>query len=633
MKFCLSALLLLSFLPISISCFSADNDVIPLEFFAQLPRFSDPVLSPNGKRIAYTTIKDGQPLVAIQKLLTPDDTEREPVVPISAGGMFFNWYRWANDDRLLVNVRTTAAIRGNLLNISRMGSVDRTGKDSVFFKMTPNGHGYYRQNASVISMLENDPDHILAALDDGPGSGDWAKPEVDLVNVNTGKKQRVQKNPKGVFNWIADSDGKVRIGVAYKTSGLSNDVTIYYREGDSSDWQVLQKVNYFNHDRLVPYRFDEDDNDILLVTSDSLDDIESEELDLDLYRYDLTKREVIGEYANDYRKGILSIAKKQFPNHEVEIVSQDKAKKIYIFEIYSDVQPSDYYILDLNYKSFRFLASEYPALNNKALAVMERVSYKARDDLEIPAFLTVPEGVERKRLPVVIYPHGGPWSHDTWGFDNYVQFMASRGYAVFQPQFRGSTGFGIEHEEAGYKQWGHAIQDDITDGVNWLIEQGIADPNRICILGGSFGGYAAAMGAAKTSELYRCAVSINGVLDLKKLVRDGRWMLFRSINRVMWNKQEDIKNASPYHLAEQIGKPMLLIAGDRDTVVPYKHSKVMYERLRGLKRKVEYLELEGGEHWRTNEQHEITTLRAIEKFLDRHIGETALKLSQAELSR
>ena len=156
---------------------------------------------------------------------------------------------------------------------------------------------------------------------------------------------------------------------------------------------------------------------------------------------------------------------------------------------------------------------------------------------------------------MVIYPHGGPWAHDEWGFDNYVQFFASRGYAVFQPQFRGSTGHGIHHQEAGYGQWGYAIQDDITDGVSWLIEQGIADPDRICIVGSSFGGYAAAMGVAKTPDLFRCAISINGVLNFKTFMRSQRRLLFSAINRAITKGDGDSEMASPYHMAKDITAP------------------------------------------------------------------------------
>jgi dipeptidyl aminopeptidase/acylaminoacyl peptidase len=288
-------------------------------------------------------------------------------------------------------------------------------------------------------------------------------------------------------------------------------------------------------------------------------------------------------------------------------------------KLYSDISVPQYYLLDLKEQKLVGLASEYPNLENAVLSPMEKVEYEARDGLKIPAYLTIPVNSKKEKLPIVVYPHGGPWAHDEWGFDNYVQFFASRGYAVFQPQFRGSTGFGTAFEEAGYGQWGMKIQDDITDGVRWLIDEGVADPERIAIVGASFGGYAAAMGAAKTPDLYKCIVSINGVLDLKSFHDNGRNYYFDSINRKMWNNWEDVENTSPYHLAENIQAPMLLIAGERDTVVPTAHSKKMHKRLKKLKKTSQYIELENGEHWRTNEENEIVLLKTLEAFLGEHL--------------
>ncbi len=223
--------------------------------------------------------------------------------------------------------------------------------------------------------------------------------------------------------------------------------------------------------------------------------------------------------------------------------------------------------------------------------------------------------------PAVVMPHGGPWAHDEWGFDTYAQFLASRGYAVLQPQFRGSTGYGLEHEEAGYGEWGKGIQDDITDATLWAIKEGHIDEKRICILGESFGGYAAAMGVVKEPGLYVCAISINGVLDLQTLIRDADMHLLGNIEKALLNDYNEAAAYSPYHRAEEITASLLLIGSELDTVVPVaEHSRKMHEHLRKLKKPVEYLELPDDEHWRTNEPNEIVKLQAIEDFLDRHIG-------------
>jgi dipeptidyl aminopeptidase/acylaminoacyl peptidase len=476
-----------------------------------------------------------------------------------------------------------------------------------------------------VNFIENDPDHILAALDDEPRG--WATPQVHLVNVNTGKRKRVLKNTRGVHHWIADQDGQIRIGTKIDTKFERQNVTIYYRETESSNWETLQRVDYFDHDRLSPYRFDETDPSILLVTSANLqDEQDPNEIENQLFRYDLNVRRVIGPHKDTHRKNVIKAVEKALPDVKVKIVSRDKDKNTYFFRVYSDVKAPEYFVFDIEKRTLDYVASQYPGLIDCELAPMERIMYKARDGLEIPAFLTIPVGAERENLPVVVYPHGGPWARDRWGFDNYVQFMANRGYAVFQPQFRGSTGYGIEHEEAGYGEWGAGIQDDITDGVEWLIEEGIVDPDRICIVGSSFGGYAAAMGAAKTPNLYRCVVSINGVLDLKMMIDSGRYLLFETINRTIWNDRADAESASPYHLASNITAPMLLIGSERDTIVPVKHSIRMHKKMRRLDKTVTYIELPDGEHWRTNEANEIIKFEALENFLAAQIGsERAIK--------
>ena len=620
MKIILNRLCFLVLLSFSLTTLAKDpqTQLIPVEDFAKLPSFENPQLSPDGKRIAVTLLYNDAHILIVQKLKRPHDKEKETPVIISSGEYFFNWYKWANDDRIIISIRASSYLEGNILNVTRLSSFSRhKGEEPVMFNMTPNADGIYRQQANVISWLDNDPEYILAALDD---SGQWAMPHIDKVNVYTGDKTRYFSNSMGFFDFLADKAGNVRIAIKVDTKNNRRGITLYYRETEKDSWEILQKTDYFDNDRLSPARFDEDDPNILLLTSSNMDESTSlDESEIQLFRYNLTQRKILGPYKNVRRKKIIETVEKALPETKVNIVSHDKAKQLYMFRAYSDVHPPEYYLLDLKRKSLDFIASEYPELAKVKLAKMKKVSYQARDGLTIPAFLTLPDGSDEKNLPVIILPHGGPWAEDEWGFNNYVQFFASRGYAVLQPQFRGSTGHGLRHLEAGYGQWGMGIQNDITDGVHWLIKEKIADPKRICIIGSSFGGYAAVTGAAKTPDIYCCAVSINGVLDLKKYISDGQMMLFEGINRAVWNKYSDAEENSPYHLAENIKAPLLLIASEKDTVVPLEHSKKMYKRMLKLKKKVEYVELPGGEHWRTTNSNEQIKLKAIEKFLTKYM--------------
>ncbi len=594
----------------------------PLEYFAKLPRFSKPKISPDGKRVAATIPVKGKSLVVIQKIITSGDNTKEEIVPFSAGGLHVNWYEWVNSDRLLFSLRGARFHAGELINLTRLVSSDRTNKNSLGLKMEQNKQGLYRQHVHIISFLDNDPKHVLAALDDNPYR--WAAPMVHKVNVYSGTKHRIEKNKLGVYRWIADNNGVLRVGVKHDTKSDHNEVTIYYRENAEAKWEELQNTHYFARQRLVPVRFHETDANILLISNEQLAK-ETDKHDVDLLQYDLAQRKIIGPYIDDREKAILKIVQRALDKREVELVSYDKSKNIFIYLTFSDTVPPEYYIFDLPRKSLVHLASEYPELEKVKLAPMEKLSYSARDGLTIPAFLTRPLTEQKKNLPLVVMPHGGPSSHDKWGFDNYVQFLASRGYAVFQPQFRGSTNYGLAHEAAGYKQWGLAIQDDITDGVNYLISKGIADPKRICIVGSSFGGYAAAMGLVKTPRLFQCGISINGVLDQKKYKSSIHRLLFANINQVMLNDYNDLEKTSPCHMAENIRAPLLLISAEKDTVVPVSHSRSMYKKLKKLNKAVEYIELLDGEHWRTNESHELIKFEAIEKFLKKHISTVPLQ--------
>jgi len=589
---------------------------IPIEIIGKLPVFEDPMISPSGDYVASRMMALGHQILVVQRLGGSEVPQENPAV-IKVGDSYFSWFDWANDERLILGVRDTADVAGFLLSTQRMASIGRDGKDAVIFPMERNLHGMYRQNASVLSWLKNDADHILAMLDDEPGL--WGKPRVHKVNIVTGERTLIEKNRKGYFRWIADYDGDVRIGTRYGHKFGEPHVKIYYRANSDSRWELLQDVDFFAADRFLPYGFQRNDDNILLVsTNEHRGEFDYAE---DLYRYDLTQRKITGPYQDEDFIHIQALTKRALPDRETKIVSLSKDRTVGFIRAYSDTSSPEYYLLNLNEGKLDYIAAEYPELVNFELAPMEKRSFVARDGRTIPLFLTMPLDRADSASPAIVMPHGGPWAHDEWGFDNYVQFLASRGYAVLQPQFRGSTGYGREHEEAGYGEWGKSIQDDITDATLWAIESGLIDKDRICILGHSFGGYAAAMGVIKEPELYSCAISINGVMDLERLVRDTDTGLVGDVGKKLVNDYKDTEPYSPYHRADEIKVPILLLGSKRDTVVPIQqHSQKMHQRLLELEKTAEYIELPNGEHWRTNEANELTILRAVESFLARHIS-------------
>lgn len=596
-------------------------ELLPVEHFAKLPVVSNPLISPDGKRVAMTIVSKGKPVLVVQPL--DKKLESQGRGKISVGKLHIHNYTWVNNTRLVLAVRDSARNHdGNLWGFTRLIAIDWNGQNPVGLKMQPNQDGYLRQYPKILHILPADDKHVLALLDDR--EDDWNRPHIHKVNVYTGKKTIHQPSYLGVQEWFADNEGNVLVGEKHGTRGTTK-ATTYYRANEKDKWQALQRSDYFESERLIPHRIHEEKNHVLLLSTRSRDEDDwdpVDETELELYEYDLELGKVTGPYQNEKLASISSRIRQLLPGLSVRYVSSDLNKQRYIFSVYSDSRPHTYYLYLAKQNHLMKLGREYPELDGKATATMEKYEYKARDGLRIPAFFTrpttKPPTTTKGLLPLIVYPHGGPWAHDEWGFDSRVQFFANRGYAVFQPQFRGSTGYGLDHEEAGYGQWGDAIQDDITDGVLDLVNRGVVDKNRICIVGASFGGYAAAMGLVKTPELYRCAISINGVLDLQRHLSDLSKLLFTSLERSL-NSSEDAAAFSPYHNTQWIRVPMLLIAGKKDTVVPYQHSKRMYKRLKREGKEATYLEFKDGEHWRTNEANEIKAWQAIDEFLALHL--------------
>lgn len=289
--------------------------------------------------------------------------------------------------------------------------------------------------------------------------------------------------------------------------------------------------------------------------------------------------------------------------------------------------PGELFLFDVAKKELSALVSDFPNIPASALGKVERFDYAASDGLNIPGYLTVPPGKTKKNLPLVVLPHGGPWARDDMRFDWMAQYFAALGYAVYNPNFRGSEGFGLNFREAGYKQWGLRMQDDITEGVQKLVADGVVDASRICIVGGSYGGYAALMGGAKTPDLYRCVVSYAGVADLPDLIEYDKTYTGRSsevvvfMRRSIGQDRNDLNAVSPARLAEQFSAPVLLIHGKDDTIVPLSQSKKMETALKGAGKDVELLELSGEDHWLSTYSTRRAMLEATGAFLQRHLGQ------------
>ena len=339
-------------------------------------------------------------------------------------------------------------------------------------------------------------------------------------------------------------------------------------------------------------------------------------------------KEPVRHYFDEEERALRERMKRHFPGYRFGVADTDKAEEHYLIYVGNDRTRGAYYYYNALTDEATKIADTAPWLHEEELVEMHPVTYRTRDGWDIEAYLSLPPGYgpdDAKGLPVVVNPHGGPWARDVWGYSSEVQFLCNRGYAVFQMNFRGSTGYGRKFLEASYKQWGLAMQDDITDGVEWLKAQGIADPERIAIYGGSYGGYAALCGVTFTPELYACAVDYVGVSNLFTFLKTipPYWrpmleMMYEQVGHPERDR-EQLAATSPALHADRIRVPLLIAQGSNDPRVNKAESDQMVEALRRRGLPVEYMVKENEGHGFSNQENRFDFYRAMEAFLEKYL--------------
>ena len=500
--------------------------------------------------------------------------------------------------------------------------------------------------ASILDALPDDDDHILVTHN----KRDKRVFDVYRINIKTGAETLVAQNPGNITAWNTDHAGKVRAAGA--TDGVNK--TLLYRETEAEPFKPLLTTNFREAVDIVGWT---PDSKLMYVASNRGRDkaalfefdpktakegkliYENPNVDVDSLGWSRA-RKVITQTKVNFEKAepvffdkeserVYKALKAKLPGYQIGVQSMTKDENLLIVAASNDRTPGTRYVYDVKADKLTKLAEINPAIAEADMAEVKPISYTARDGLTIRGYLTLPKGVPAKNLPVIVNPHGGPWYRDSWGYNGEIQFLANRGYAVLQMNFRGSVGYGRKFWEASFKQWGLAMQDDITDGVNWLIKEGIADPKRIAIYGASYGGYATLIGVTKTPDLYAAAVDYVGVSNMFTFMKSipPYWKPFLEMMTEMVGDAEKDKAqltaTSPALNADRIKTPLFVAQGAKDPRVVKAESDQMVEALKQRGVAVEYMVKDNEGHGFRLQENQFEFYDAMEKFLGKHLKTAA----------
>jgi len=600
--------------------------LIPMEDFFRNPERAGYQLSPDGEHISFLAPWNNRLNVHVQKI--------------------------GSDEATRITESTERDIRGYLwLNNNRIGWIQDTGGDENWhlYAVDIDGSNYLDgtpfEGVQVrpLDELEDDDEHILIGMNKrNPQIFD-----VYRMNVNSGDLKLVAENPGNISGWTTDNEGVVRM--ATTTDGVNT--SLLYRATEKDPFKVVLTTSF--KDSLEPMFFDFDnryvyvssnlDRDKAAVfkwdpeTGETLEMLyEHPEVDVNSLLRSKKRKVITGtsyltdrvhhEFFDEQREKLQRTLEEKLPGYQVTVADMSKDETKVLVRTYSDRSLGAYYFFDRESGEFTKLVDVSPWLDESEMASMKPVQYTSRDGLTIRGYLTLPAGAEAENLPVVVNPHGGPWARDAWGFNPEVQFLANRGYAVFQPNFRGSTGYGKEFWQASFKEWGRKMQDDITDGVQWLIDEGIADPERIGIYGGSYGGYATLAGLTFTPELYTCGVDYVGVSNIFTWIEafPPYWKPFlEMVYEMVGNPETDkemLEAVSPFFHVDKIEVPLLVAQGANDPRVKQEESDQIVEALKSRGIDVPYMVKENEGHGFGNEENRFDFYRAMEGFLGKYLG-------------
>jgi dipeptidyl aminopeptidase/acylaminoacyl peptidase len=616
---------------------AAERELISAADFGALPFMVGPKMSPDAKHVATTAHVKGKKLLVILALGQKTGPSHSFTMP---GNWELGWYRWAGPNRVLVSVGHSEMFFGDQVYVTRLIMYDLTTDKSVFV-------GKKNEGVEGDNVIHVDRDGGWLLLNVQKTIYDY--PAVYRVDLNTMEMKKVVGEHPGVWNWFADSSGTVRAGLGidarrwwllYRKDAKAKFEKVVRRKirQDEEQGSIERFIFMDGSDqgyavtnartgRYGLYRYD--------FSSDSIGEpvYEHAQVDIDDFRIS-DQGEITAVHYTDDRsrvewlvprmKELQGKIDRALPDRINRVVSMsDDGTKMLVWTG-SAADPGAYYYYDSVAAAMSLLARPYGKMTDKVLADMQSVSYAARDGLQIPAYLTLPRAVEAKQLPLILMPHGGPFVRDEWGYDTWAQFLANRGYVVLQPNFRGSTGYGRVFVAKGEGQWGRTMQDDLDDGVKWLVEQGKVDAKRVCIMGASYGGYAAMWAAARNPEIYRCAVSFAGISDLAAMIKYDRRAFSATRYHTSWrervqgDKSFDLTTVSPLYAVDRINIPLLIAHGADDENVPLSQSRKLHEALTKANKAHSYLVYEGEGHGFDKPENAVAFLEQVDQFLRTH---------------
>ncbi len=602
-----------------------------VEDFFKNPEKTRYQLSPDGNYFSYMGPYERRQNIFVQKIGEDKATRITSETDRDIAGYF-----WANDNRILF-IKDSGGDEN-----FQLYAVDKTGENSK--DLTP----FEKVRIQIIDQLEDIENEIII----GMNKNNPQLFEPYRLNIESGDLKQIAENnnpAEPMDGWMTDHEGKVRI--ATKVVGGTN-TTILYRESEDKPFRDVLTTDF--REGVQPLFFDFDNGDIVYATSNLGRDknviikfdmaagkevgqpiFEHPEVDVSNLSFS-KKRKVLTtisyntaknnfHFLDKERETVQKRLEKELGDYEVFVTSMNKAEDKFMIRTYSDRSLGAYYFYDQKTDKLEQIAAVSPWIDENDMAEMKPIKYKSRDGKTINGYLTLPKVANATNLPVIVNPHGGPWHRDTWGFNPEVQLLASRGYAVLQMNFRGSTGYGRDFWESSFKQWGKTMQDDITDGVNWLVEKEIADKERIAIYGGSYGGYATLAGVTFTPDVYACAVDYVGVSNLFTFMKTipPYWKPYLDMMYTMVGNPETdstlMAAASPALHTDKIKAPLFVIQGANDPRVNIDEADQIVRSLRARGVEVPYLVKYDEGHGFHNEENRFESYKAMVGFFAKHL--------------